>query len=84
MASGGRRRAVRGGENQSPVNPTAVPRRWSGSVQMEWWQSTSRGRGSRRWNQFGRWTPWMASPRRVAGSAVVRPTARPMSEIGEG
>jgi hypothetical protein len=31
MASGGRRRAVHGGESRSPVNPTAVPRRWSGS-----------------------------------------------------
>jgi hypothetical protein len=80
----GRRRAVHGGENRSPVNPTAVPHRWSGSEWTEWWQSTSGGRGSWRWSQFGRWTPRMAGPRRVAGSAAVRPPARPTGEIGEG
>jgi hypothetical protein len=31
-ASRGRRRAVRDGENRSPVNPTAIPRLWSSSV----------------------------------------------------
>jgi hypothetical protein len=65
------------GENRSPVNPTAVPRRWPVSEWMEWWQSTSGGRGSRRWSQFGRWMPGVAGPRRVAGSAAVRPPARP-------
>jgi hypothetical protein len=80
----GRRRAVHGGENRSPVNPTAVPHRWSGSEWTEWWQSTSGGRRSWRWSQFGRWTPRMAGPRRVAGSAAVRPPARPTGEIGEG
>jgi hypothetical protein len=78
------RRAVFGGENRSPVNPTAVPRQWSGSVWTEWWQSTSGGRGSRRWSQFGRWMPGMAGPWRVAGSAAVRPPARPTGEIGKG
>jgi hypothetical protein len=82
-ASGGRR-AVHGGENRSPVNPTAVPRRWSGSMSTEWWQSTSGGRGSRRWGQFGRWTLEMAGPRRVAGSTAVRSPARPTGVIGEG
>jgi hypothetical protein len=65
------------GENQSPVNPTAVPRRWSGYEWTEWWQSTSGGRGSQRWSQFGRWMPGVAGPRRVAGSAAVRPPVRP-------
>jgi hypothetical protein len=83
-ASGGRRRAVRGGENRSPVNPTAVPRRRSSSGLTKWWQSTGGGRGSRRWSQFGRWTLGMASPRRVAGSAAVRSLTRPTGVIGEG
>jgi hypothetical protein len=83
-ASGRRRRAVRGVENRLPVNPTAVPRWWSSSEWMEWWQSTSGGRGSRRWSQFGRWMPGMAGPWRVADSAAVRPPARPTGEIGEG
>jgi hypothetical protein len=47
-ASGGRK-AVCGGENRSPVNPTTVPRRWSGSALTERWQGMNGGRGSRRW-----------------------------------
>jgi hypothetical protein len=43
--SGGRRGRSAAGENRSPVNPTAVPRRWSGFEWIEWWQSMSRGRG---------------------------------------
>jgi hypothetical protein len=82
MASG-RRRAVRGGENRSLVNPTAVPRRWSGSTSTEWWQSTSGGRVSRIWGQFGRWTLGMAGPRRVVGSAAVRSPVRPSSATGK-
>jgi hypothetical protein len=70
----GRRRQGRGGgrsiagENRSRVNPMAVPRRWSGSGWTGWWQSTSGGRGSRRWSQFDRWMPGVAGPRRVAGA----------------
>jgi hypothetical protein len=56
------------GENWSPVNPTAVPRRWSGSGWTGWWQSTSGGRGTRRWGQFDRWRPGVAGPWRVAGA----------------
>jgi hypothetical protein len=56
------------GENQSPVNPTVIPHRWSGSEWTEWWQSTSGGRGSQRWSQFGRWMPGVAGPWRVAGA----------------
>jgi hypothetical protein len=82
--SGGRRRAVRDGENRSPVNLMAVPRRWSGSGLIEWWQRTGRGRGSQRWSQFGRWTLGMADPRRVVGSTAMRSSARPMGVIGEG
>ena len=63
----GERRAVRAGENRSPVNPTAVPRRWPGSTWMEWWQSTSGGRGSRRWSQFGQRVPGVAGPWRGGG-----------------
>jgi hypothetical protein len=41
MDVGPRAREAKGrrhrGENQSPVNPTAVPRRWSGSEWMGWW-----------------------------------------------
>jgi hypothetical protein len=83
-APGGRRRAVRGEENRSPVNPTAVPRRWSSSEWTEWWQRTRGGRGSQRWSQFGRWMPGVAGPRRVVGSAVVRPPARPTGGKGKG
>jgi hypothetical protein len=79
----GRRRVVRGGENRSPVNPMAVPYRWSGFVLTEWWQSTRGGRGPQRWSQFGRWTLGMAGPRRVAGSTAVRSPARPTGVIGE-
>jgi hypothetical protein len=50
------------------VNPTAVPRRWSGSRWMGWWQSTSGARGSRRWSQFDRWMPGVAGPQRAAGA----------------
>jgi hypothetical protein len=63
---GGERSAA--GENRSPVNPTVVPRRWSGSGWTGWWQSTSGGRGSRRWGQFDQWRPRVAGPRRVAGA----------------
>jgi hypothetical protein len=63
---GGERSAV--GENRSPVNPMAVPRRWSGSGWTGWWQSTSGGRGSQRWGQFDRWRPGVAGPRRVVGA----------------
>jgi hypothetical protein len=73
---GGGRSAA--GENRSSVIPTVVPRRWSGFEWMEWWQSTSGGRGSRRWSQFGRWMPGVAVPRWVAGSTAVRPPVRPM------
>jgi hypothetical protein len=66
QGGGGERSAA--GENRSPVNPTAVPRRWSGSGWTGWWQSTSGGRGSRRWGQFDRWRPEVAGPRRVAGA----------------
>jgi hypothetical protein len=55
------------GENRSPVNPTAVPRRWPGSTWMEWWQSMSGGRGSRRWSQFGQRVPGVAGPWRGGG-----------------
>jgi hypothetical protein len=61
-----------------------VPHRWSGSVLTEWWQSTGGGRGSRRWSQFGRWTLEMAGPRRVAGFAAVRSSARPTGIICKG
>jgi hypothetical protein len=84
----GRRRQMGGwsaaGENRSSVIPMAVPRLWSGSEWTEWWQSTSGGRGSRRWSQFGRWMPGVAGPRRVAGSAVVRPPVRPMGRKRRG
>jgi hypothetical protein len=46
------------GENRSPVNPTVVPRRWSGSEWMERWQSTSGGGGSWRWSQFASGCLW--------------------------
>jgi hypothetical protein len=77
------RRAVHDGENWSPVNPTVVPRRWSGSASMEWLQSMRGGRGLRRWGQFGWWTLRMAGPRRVAGSAAVRSPMRPSSATGK-
>jgi hypothetical protein len=67
VRGGGGERSV-AGENRSPVNPTEVPRRWSGSGWTGWWQSTSGGRGSRRWGQFDRWRPRVAGPRRVAGA----------------
>jgi hypothetical protein len=67
-ASGGGGDQSAAGENRSPVNPTAVPRRWSGSGWTGWWQSTSGGWGSRRWGQFDRWRPGVAGPRRVAGA----------------
>jgi hypothetical protein len=79
----GWRRAVHGGENRSPVNLTAVPRRWFGSASMEWWQSTSGGRGLQRWGRFGRWTLGIVGPRRVAGSAAVRSPVRPSSATGK-
>jgi hypothetical protein len=63
---GGGRSAA--GENRSPVNLTAVPRRWSGSGWTGWWQSTSGGRGSQSWSQFDRWMPGVAGPRLVAGA----------------
>jgi hypothetical protein len=66
QGGGGERSAA--GENRSPVNPTAVPRRWSGSGWTGWWQSTSGGRGSRRWGKFDRWRPGVAGPWRVAGA----------------
>jgi hypothetical protein len=66
QGGGGERSAA--GENRSPVNPTTVPRRWSGSGWSGWWQSTSGVRGSRRWGQFYRWRPGVAGPRRVAGA----------------
>jgi hypothetical protein len=62
------------GENRSPVNPTTVPRRWSGSGWTGWWQSTSGGRGSQRWSQFDRWMPGVAGPRWVAGARGVEVT----------
>jgi hypothetical protein len=65
------------------VNPTAVPRLWSGSVSTEWWQSTGGGRGSRRWVQFVRWTLRMADPRGVVAPAAVRSSVRPYSAMGE-
>jgi hypothetical protein len=76
-------RFARGGENRSPVNPTVVPRWWSGSGSTGWWHSTSRGRGSWRWGQFGRWMLGMAGPRRVAAPAAVRSPVRPYSATGE-
>jgi hypothetical protein len=75
QGGGGGRSAA--GENRSPVNPTAVPRRWFSSKWTERWQSTSGAGGSRRWSQFGWWMPGVADPRRVAGSAAVRAPARP-------
>jgi hypothetical protein len=63
---GGERSAA--GENPLPVNPTAVPRRWSGSGWTGWWQSTSGGRGSRRWGQFDQWRPGVVGSRWVAGA----------------
>jgi hypothetical protein len=63
---GGGRSAA--GENRSPVNPTAVPRRWSGSGWTGWWQSTSGGRGSQRWGQFDWWRPRVVGPRWAAGA----------------
>jgi hypothetical protein len=64
----GRRSAIRGGGESVAGEPDGgsspvVRSEWTG-----WWQSTSGGRGLRRWSQFGRWMPGVAGPRRVAGA----------------
>jgi hypothetical protein len=80
QGGGGERSAA--GENRSPVNPTVVPRRWSGSGWTGWWQSTSGGRGSWRWGQFDRWRPGWPVHGRWRALAAVKSPARPPGAIG--
>jgi hypothetical protein len=84
MASGGRRFA-RGGENRSLVNPTTVPRWWSGSGYTGWWHSTRRRYGVTEvgsiWS-VGAWNS-RSAVRWRAPAAVMSP-ARPLGVIGEG
>jgi hypothetical protein len=78
---GGGRAAA--GENRSPVNPTAVPRRWSGFGWTGWWQSTSKvgGHGGGV-NLTGGCLGWPVHGGWQALAAVKSP-ARPLGTIGD-